>query len=315
MKVCISIDLDNYQDYQSLVDTSLEGDPPTFYTEALPRFLDIFEECGIRATFFAIGRDLSRAENRSVLREAFDRGHEVGNHSFTHPYNFRQLSRKQKSKEIDDGHEAIADLLGTPPVGFRAPSCEVDLELLELLEERNYLYDSSVFPSPLMWLFMAYGKLFIKRDQYQLGSAWAAVAPNQPYWPSQRALHRREKDPSQQDSRILEIPFSTLTPLRIPFYSTFLRILGTRFFDGMTSGYGSRKPSLHALFHQIEYSDFEGTELEKAMANTPALASPFATRSRYMNHAMRRLSAAGKPIPLQELATTYQQNRTDEPPQ
>ena len=312
MKVCISIDLDNYQDYQSLVDTSIEGDPPTFYTDALPRFLDLFDECGIRATFFAIGRDLSRPENRSILRQAFDRGHEIGNHSFTHPYNFRQLSREQKEKEIDDAHAAIADLLGAPPVGFRAPSCEVDLELLELLDERNYLYDSSVFPSPLMWLFMIYGKLFIKRDHYQLGSAWAAAAPNQPYWPSDRALYRREKDPSRQATRVLEIPFSTLTPLRIPFYSTFLRILGTRFFDGMTSGYGSKKPSLHALFHQIEFSDFHGTELEKAMANTPALAAPFSSRSRYMNHVMARLSTAGDPVPLQELASAYRKKMDGE---
>ena len=232
MKVCISIDLDNYQDYQSLVGTRIEGDPPTFYTEALPRFLDLFDECGIQATFFAIGRDLSRSENRRILQRASERGHEVGNHSSTHPYNFRQLSREQKEKEIDDGHAAIADALGTPPVGFRTPSCEVDLEVLELLEERNYLYDSSVFPSPLMWLFMIYGKIFVKREHYQLGSPWAAMAPDQPYWPSDRALHRRQRESSRRSGRIFEIPFSTFSPLRIPFYSTFLRILGTRFFVG-----------------------------------------------------------------------------------
>ena len=154
LRVCISIDLDNYQDYQSLVDTRSEKSVPTFYTEAVPRFLDLFDESNVKATFFAIGRDLGRAENRRVLQEVAARGHEVGNHSFSHPYNFRELSREQKAREIDEGHAAIADVLGTGPVGFRTPSCEIDLEILELLRERDYLYDSSVFPSPLMWLFM-----------------------------------------------------------------------------------------------------------------------------------------------------------------
>jgi hypothetical protein len=309
MKVCISIDLDNYQDYQSLVDTRVDGDPPSFYTEALPRFLDLFAECGIQATFFAIGRDLARPENRSMLKRAFDQGHEVGNHSFSHPYNFRQLSREQKAEEIDTGHAAIADALGEAPVGFRTPSCEIDLEILELLEEREYLYDSSVFPSPLMWLFMIYGKMFIKREHYQLGSPWAALAPNEPYRPDRKVLHHRQGSGAQAPGRILEIPFSTLSPLRIPFYSTFLRILGTRFFNGMVSGYGSRKSTLHALFHQIEFSNFEGTELEAALAKTPALGAPFASRSHYMKTVMKRLAKSGESVSLQALASTCPDGR------
>ena len=309
MKICISIDLDNYQDYQSLVDTRVDGDPPSFYTEALPRFLDLFAECGIQATFFAIGRDLAQPENRSMLKRAFDQGHEVGNHSFSHPYNFRQLSREQKEEEIDRGHAAIADALGVAPVGFRTPSCEIDLELLELLEERDYLYDSSVFPSPLMWLFMIYGKMFIKREHYQLGSPWAALAPNQPYRPDRRALHRRQAASAQAPGRILEIPFSTLSPLRIPFYSTFLRILGARFFSAMVSGYGASKTTLHALFHQIEFSNFEGTELEAALAKTPALGAPFASRSHYMKSVMKRLAKSGESVSLQALASVCPDGR------
>ena len=305
LQVCISIDLDNYQDYQSLIGTPTEGEAPTFYTEAIPRFLDLFDESGIKATFFAIGRDLGRTENRNVLQEIVARGHEVGNHSFSHPYNFRQLSRAQKAEEIDQGHAAIADVLGTPPRGFRTPSCEIDLEILELLGERGYLYDSSVFPSPLMWFFMLYGKLFVKRQDYSLGSPMAALAPTQPYWPSRQALHRRRKSTIDAQNQVLEIPFSTLSPLRVPFYSTFLQVLGRRFVDGMVTGYGSNKPCLHALFHQIEFADFEGTELGTAMEATPALGASFPKRNRYMVHVMKRLARAGECIPLRDLALAH----------
>lgn len=305
MKVCISIDLDNYQDYQSLVDTELDEDAPTFYSDAVPRFLDVFDRCGIRATFFMIGRDAARAENRAGIREIVARGHEVGNHSYTHPYNFRQLSRRQKEREIDQGGDAIADILGEQPVGWRTPSCEIDEEILDILAERDYLYDSSVFPTPLMWAFMVYGRLFVRRDEYQLGHPIVAFAPNLPYWPRMDALHRRRPDADRNRPRILELPFSTLSWARIPFYSTLLRRLGPRFFSFMMNRYGRGQIILHALFHLIEFADFEGTALEVAIARTPALAVPFEGRRRFLTHAMESLSAAGEAVTLCEFAQWY----------
>ena len=42
MKVCISIDLDNYRDYQSLVDTEFDGEPPRFAAFTALRTLEAF---------------------------------------------------------------------------------------------------------------------------------------------------------------------------------------------------------------------------------------------------------------------------------
>ncbi|MFP8882405.1 MAG: polysaccharide deacetylase family protein [Myxococcota bacterium] len=305
MKVCISVDLDNYQDYQSLVDTQLDAAAPTFYTDAVPRFLDVFDRCGIRATFFMIGRDAARAENRAGIREIVARGHEVGNHSYTHPYNFRQLTRQKKEREIDQGADAIADILGERPVGFRTPSCEIDEEILDILVERDYLYDSSVFPTPVMWAFMVYGRLFVRREQYQLGHPIVAFAPNLPYWPRMDALHRRRPVSDSRPPRILELPFSTLSGARIPFYSTLLRRLGPRFFSFMMRSYGQRRVVLHALFHLIELADFEGTALGDAFRRTPALAVSFEGRSRFVNHAMELLSASGESVTLREFAQWF----------
>ena len=106
VKVCISIDLDNYQDYQSLVDADLEGEPPSLYGDAIPRFLDLFDQHGVKATFFMIGRDAARSENRKIVREIAERGHEVGNHSFTHPYNFRRLGRAHIGTYIGEQQHA-----------------------------------------------------------------------------------------------------------------------------------------------------------------------------------------------------------------
>lgn len=305
MKICITVDLDNYQDYQSLVDPESGSTARSFYLDAVPRYLDLFDRFGIRATFFMIGRDGAPAAHRKLVREISDRGHEVGNHSYTHPYNFRKLSRSEKEIEIDQADAAISDILGQRPVGFRTPSCDVDSETLGLLAERGYLYDSSVFPTPLMWVFMLYGKLFLRNANYQLGHLATALAPAIPYSPSLRRVHRRRKEGDGQAPQVLEIPFSVIPILRLPFYSTLLRRFGTGFFSLLTRAYGRRRPVLHALFHLIELADFEHTSLGRAFERTPGLAVSLSGRQRFVSHAIETLAAAGEAVPLHELARSY----------
>jgi hypothetical protein len=151
-----------------------------------------------------------------------------------------------------------------------------------------------------MWAFMVYGKLFVKGDEYQLGHPMAAFAPRQPYVPAARALHRRAQDGDRLP--ILEIPFSTVTPLRIPFYSTLMRILGRHFTDAMLRTYDRRQNVLHALFHMIEFADFRGTALDAAMDKTPALGIPFGRRCDFLEHTITRLATAGQCIPLRDYA-------------
>jgi hypothetical protein len=305
VRVCISVDLDNYQDYRSLLDPDGEEHAHSFYPDAVPRFLDLLDRHGLRATFFVIGRDTAVAEHRRWIRSISERGHEVGNHSFSHPYNFRALSRQEKRDEIERGDAAIADVIGERPVGFRAPSCEIDCETLAILGERGYLYDSSVFPTPVMWAFMVYGKLFIRHGSYQLGEATAALAPSTPYLPSPRRLHRRRGQAESGAPAVLEIPFSVSTPLRIPFYSTLLRRLGPGFFSWLLRRYGGRRRELHALFHLIELAEFDDTPLGRAYERAPALAVSLASRQRFLDHCFAQMAGAGEPATLRELALAH----------
>jgi hypothetical protein len=306
VKVCISIDLDNYQDYQSLVDTKLDAEAPTFYRDAIPRFLDVFDQHDVKATFFAIGRDLVAPDARNALREIVSRGHEVGNHSFSHPYNFRQLSRTQKEVEIDQADAAIADAIGERPVGFRTPSCDISVETLDLLVERDYLYDSSIFPTPIMWLFMLYGLVFVRRAEYQLGPMSAVFAPPRPYYPRGDRLYRVRRPASKDPGpKIVEVPISVASPIRLPFYSTLARLLGERCFD-WTLRWPRREDELHMLFHMIELADFEGTPLADSIGNTPGIGIPLERRSRFISHAVESLAGHGVCVPMRDLAREHQ---------
>ena len=48
-----------------------------------PKMLDLLDRHGVKATFFMMGRNVER--HPEVAREVVRRGHEVGNHSYSHP--------------------------------------------------------------------------------------------------------------------------------------------------------------------------------------------------------------------------------------
>lgn len=305
MKICVTVDLDNVRDYQRLVGEEGSPEGPSFYTDALPRFLDLFDEAGLRATFFMVGRDAAVASHRAPVRRIVERGHEVGNHSYSHPYSFRALPRAAKEAQIDQADAAIADITGTRPVGFRTPSFDVDLETLHLLVERGYLYDSSVMPSPLMWAFMIYGKTFIRLRDYQLGHPLAALAPTGPYFPSGRKLHRRASANEDGAPDILEIPGSVVAGLRVPFYGTVLRLLPLRTINWCLTAYGRRNPLLNALFHLLDVADVSDSALGAALGRTPGVGLSLEKRRRFAAHAVKSLAAAGTGATLSEFAREF----------
>lgn len=306
MKACISIDMDNYRDYQSLVDRRGDGRDLSFYSDAVPRFLDALDRVGARASFFMVGRDADRAENRAAVREIVARGHEVGNHSFSHPYNFRHLPREQKEKEIREGEEAIADVIGARPEGFRTPSGDVDPETHAILRERGYLYDSSVIPSPLLlWTFRLYGKLFVQHPDYNIGLFWTVLAPPWPYFPSPHKLHRPVDPEAVESSRLVEIPFSTLPLIRLPFYATVFRMFPLCVLDRAVRMHGRKRPTLHMLFHLIDLFDLKGTSLESALLRTPGLGVPVERRRAFVAHAFERITDQNESVTLREVAQEH----------
>lgn len=300
MKICITVDMDNVAEYARLVSAPVTSDTTSLYFDSVPRFLDLFDRMGVRGTFFVVGRDARRRDHQALLREIAQRGHELANHSYSHPYNFRALSRQQKLDEIARAESAIGDVVGKRPVGFRAPSCDVDLETLRLLSERGYFYDSSVFPSWVMWVFMLYGRVFVRRRDYQLGELRGALAPARPYRPSGAGLHQPCRAGERDAPDILEFPFSATPGLRLPFYGTFLRLLSTRAFDGLLRLHGRNHEVLVVLLHLADLADMDGPGLEARLRRTPGVAVSMARRTRFFEHVVGRLVTLGQAVPLRE---------------
>lgn len=54
-----------------------------------PLILDILKEKGVKATFFIIGKQInSSSTTQEILKRTLKEGHSIGNHTFSHDYNF-----------------------------------------------------------------------------------------------------------------------------------------------------------------------------------------------------------------------------------
>jgi len=127
------------------------------------RLLDLFDEVGIRGTFFILGWVAERFPG--LVREIVARGHEPACHSYWHrliykltPEEFREDTRRAKG--------LIEQAGGVEVTGYRAPSFSVTRAsawAAGVLLECGIRYDSSIFP--------------VRHDVYGIPDA-----PRRPFW-------------------------------------------------------------------------------------------------------------------------------------
>ena len=96
--------------------------------------LDILDQYGAKATFFLIGSKVSSQAN--VVRSIHARGHQLGNHSWSHP-ELPKLPVDQIAGEIDRTNDAIKQATGVTPIVMRPPYGAVNGTVLEQLRLRG----------------------------------------------------------------------------------------------------------------------------------------------------------------------------------
>ena len=110
------------------------------------RILDLFDEAGVKATFFTLGWIAER--NRAAMRAIVDRGHELASHGYDHARVFT-LSRTEFAEDLAKSRAILEDAAGQAITGYRAPSFSIDARnrwAHEVLAEHGYAYSSSVAP-------------------------------------------------------------------------------------------------------------------------------------------------------------------------
>jgi polysaccharide deacetylase family protein (PEP-CTERM system associated) len=110
------------------------------------RVLALFDQAGVKATFFTLGWVAKR--HPALVRRIADAGHEIASHGLDHRRVFT-MDEKGFRADLETAHKAIEDAAGKSPTGYRAPSFSIDARTPwahPVLAEHGYAYSSSVAP-------------------------------------------------------------------------------------------------------------------------------------------------------------------------
>ncbi|HEY8551746.1 MAG TPA: polysaccharide deacetylase family protein [Vicinamibacterales bacterium] len=105
------------------------------------QLLDLLERYGVRCTFFVLGEMVQWYPG--LVRELSQRGHEVGCHGLHH-VDMTVLGPDPFASELEQAAQALEQVTGTRPVGYRAPNLVYEPWATRILEQLGFKYDSSV---------------------------------------------------------------------------------------------------------------------------------------------------------------------------
>ncbi len=83
-----------------------------------PKLLDLLAKHHIKATFFVLGENV--AQYPEIVARAAREGHEIGNHSWSHP-NFAKMSDESVRSQLRRTDDAIKNAIGRSPTLCRPP--------------------------------------------------------------------------------------------------------------------------------------------------------------------------------------------------
>jgi len=298
----ISIDLDEVPRYAAIHGLAARGraSAHAVYDRCVPRLTAWLDDESIRATFFAIGEDLEREENRETISALHQVGHEIGNHSYHHHYNLTRRAVADIRQDVERAAEAIEAACGTRPVGFRAPGYTVSDPLFTALEVSAIKYDSSVFPCPSYYAVKAAALASIKvrgrKSASILDTPAVLRAPREPYQIGRPYWKR--------GNGLLELPIG-VTPLQLPYIGTSLVLGGERVAERLSKQMLG-KPLINLELHGLDAADAAEDGLEALAPRRADLKRAAADKLRSLRTAIRVIREAGYEfVTLEEAARRF----------
>lgn len=147
LRICISVDFDALSGYlgtgHTPKNTLADYSAGVFSARAgVPRLLKLFAKHGIsdKVTWFLPGHSVETfPEEASAIANS---GAELGVHGYSHEGAYA-MSEEQERDVLDKCIEVVTKL-GRRPVGYRAPLYQIRESTVRLLQEKHFLYDSSM---------------------------------------------------------------------------------------------------------------------------------------------------------------------------
>ncbi len=295
----VSVDVDSLWHYYRIHGLNPAEASNQIWSHGVPRFMALFEQLGISATFFCVAEDLEREENIAGLKALVEAGHEIGNHSWHHHYELSRLPPLKRRAEVEEGRRRLEAASAAPVQGFRSPGYTTNAALQVDLLATGHRYDSSVFPCPPYYLakaaVLAWMNLRDRQSQSILDHPRIMWAPRAPYLADVGAPHRRGADGLPQ------YPISVA--LGVPLIGTAFSLLG-RLGSLLALEAGLRlQDHLTLEFHALDLLGLKEDQLDPALGVQPDLRIPLKRKEAIFRALLARLKGDAQILRLDRLAS------------
>ncbi|MGB0588851.1 MAG: polysaccharide deacetylase family protein [Myxococcota bacterium] len=265
-QAAVNVDIDSLALYYRIHGLDASRATDVVWTRGVPRFMALFDELGIRATFFCVAADIeTNPDAREQAKALVAEGHELASHSWSHPYDLTRKTTSVIAHEVRRSREILSEVRGQPVVGFRAPGYTMNEQVFSELEAAGYTYDSSIFPCPPYYLakaaVLASMALRGKHSESILDKPSVMWAKTQPH----------------QRGALQEFPVTVLPWLRAPFIGTSLLMMGDRGYS-LIRPWLKRAPFVNLEFHGIDMCDMDADGIDPALLKQPDLRVPLRTK-------------------------------------
>ena len=177
MKALMTIDVEDWfhtQNYSDCISKSSWDSQTSIVERNTETILSILEENNTKGTFFVLGWVAER--HPQLVKKIYNEGHEIASHGYGHDLIYG-LTPKQFYEDVSKSKKILEDLIGAKVDGYRAPNFSITDWAIDILEELDFSYDSSWFPTVL---HDRYGKLSSEKVQdsnfFELGKTLDEVS-------------------------------------------------------------------------------------------------------------------------------------------
>lgn len=101
------------------------------------QILQTLKDNDVKAAFFYIGSRI--VQNKALLKQTYDEGHLIGNHTFSHHFWFDMFSSKKMMDDMQMMDEALNSVIGKKPKLFRPPYGVTNPNLKKAIINCNYI--------------------------------------------------------------------------------------------------------------------------------------------------------------------------------
>lgn len=196
----------------------LKFNDPTY--RAVNSFINKYlENENQQCTLFVIGRDLETKSNVEFIKSWNDLGMEIGNHTYSHRFDFFNLTLAERIDELSRTNKLIKKAIGFEPKGFVAPLWNNGPNLTSVLVNMNFSYHCSEINAfwrlPMNWLIWNQFRKFQNKN---------SLRPI--FYSNNTFSYRRFTLQKTSGLKTFEIP--SLKYIGIPVYHTTILYLGRR---------------------------------------------------------------------------------------